>query len=79
MPRNPMRAQPYEERPVFHPNSTNPVTPIRAMTECAQCGEHLFAPEWAEYLDGGRVRHLWQCEACEYAFESTISFGVVPA
>jgi hypothetical protein len=78
MPCNSMRTQLYEERPVFHPKSS-PVTPIRAMTECAQCGEHLFAPEWAEYLDGDRVRHLWQCEACDYAFESTISFGAVPA
>jgi hypothetical protein len=78
MPCNSMRTELYEERPVFHPKSS-PVTPIRAMTECAQCGEHLFAPEWAEYLDGDRVRHLWQCEACDYAFESTISFGAVPA
>jgi len=45
--------------------------PRRAI-ECAQCGEHLFAPEWSEHVDSRRVRHLWECEACGYAFETTI-------
>jgi uncharacterized Zn finger protein len=59
----------------FHPNSIIPeAAPPRPVTECAQCGEHLLAPEWSEFLDEGRVRHLWQCEACGYAFETTISF-----
>jgi uncharacterized Zn finger protein len=45
------------------------------VTECAQCGEQLFVPEWSEYIDERRVRHLWECEACGYAFETTISFS----
>jgi hypothetical protein len=47
----------------------------RQAIECAQCGEHLFAPEWSEYVDARRVRHLWECEACGYAFETTIRFA----
>ncbi len=47
----------------------------RPTVECAQCGERLYVPEWAEYLDGGGVRHLWQCEACNYAFETTVRFA----
>ena len=35
-------------------------------------GEHLFSPEWSEHVDARRVRHLWECEACGYAFETTI-------
>ena len=27
----------------------------RPTIECAQCGEHLYVPEWTEYLDGGRI------------------------
>jgi uncharacterized Zn finger protein len=61
---------------MFHPNSITPqAAPPRPMTECAQCGEHLFAPEWSEYVDDRRVRHLWQCEDCGYTFETTISFA----
>ena len=64
------------ERPMsFHPNSIIPeAARARVITECAQCGERLFAPELSEYVDERRVRHLWQCEACGYAFETTISF-----
>ena len=47
----------------------------RPVIECAQCGEPLYIPEWSEYLDGGAVRHLWQCEACDYAFETTVRFA----
>jgi uncharacterized Zn finger protein len=45
------------------------------LIECAQCGEHLFAPELSEYVDARRIRHLWECEACGYAFETIIRFA----
>jgi hypothetical protein len=34
-------------------------------------------PEWSELIDELRVRHLWQCEACGYAFETTVHFAEV--
>ena len=46
----------------------------RVMNHCAQCGETIFLPEWSEYLDRHRVRHLWECEACGYKFETLVSF-----
>ena len=46
----------------------------RLLNHCAQCGEALFLPEWSEYLDRHRVRHLWECEACGYKFETLVSF-----
>ena len=45
-----------------------------SLIECAQCGERLFLPEWSEFLDGSRLRHLWACDACGYAFETTVRF-----
>jgi transcription elongation factor Elf1 len=47
----------------------------RPVIECAQCGEHLFVPEWSEFVDTRRVRHLWECDACGYAFETTIRYA----
>jgi hypothetical protein len=41
---------------------------------CAQCYEPLFLPEWSEHLDSRRVRHLWECEACGYKFETMVYF-----
>jgi hypothetical protein len=46
----------------------------RPMIDCAQCGDRLFAPDWSEYLDGRRVRHLWSCETCGYSFETIVCF-----
>jgi transcription elongation factor Elf1 len=39
---------------------------------CAQCGEALFASSWSEYVSRHRVRHLWNCDACGYEFETFI-------
>jgi len=46
----------------------------RPIVPCAQCGDTLFAPEWSEYLDDRRVRHLWSCDSCGYSFESTVAY-----
>jgi len=47
----------------------------RPVIECAQCGERIYIPEWSECLDGCRVRHLWQCDACGSSFETTVRFA----
>jgi len=44
----------------------------RPVIECAQCGDRLYVPEWTEYCDGGRIRHLWACEACGCSFETVV-------
>jgi hypothetical protein len=46
----------------------------RLSNTCAQCGDAIFMPEWSEYLNERRVRHLWQCEACGYRFETLVCF-----
>jgi len=54
-------------------------TRSRPLIKCAQCGEHLYLPEWSEYLDQSSVRHIWKCETCDYAFETTVSYESVAA
>jgi uncharacterized protein with PIN domain len=64
------------ERPMeLRPRDTAKFVRSRPLTTCAQCGERLFVPEWSEYVDARRVRHLWECEACGYAFETTVRFA----
>jgi len=41
-------------------------------TECAQCGETLFAPEWSEHVTERCVRHCWSCDSCGYQFETSV-------
>lgn len=42
---------------------------------CAQCGDALYMPEFSEWLDTDCARHLWQCDACGYTFETTVHFA----
>ena len=42
---------------------------------CQQCQAWLLAPDWSEYLNERCVRHTWSCEACGYAFETTVFFS----
>ena len=46
----------------------------RPIVPCAQCGEALFAPEWSEYFDDRRIRHVWSCDSCDYRFETLVSY-----
>ena len=41
---------------------------------CAQCGEPIYVAAWSEHVDDRRVRHVWECEACGYAFETLACF-----
>jgi ribosomal protein L37AE/L43A len=42
------------------------------LTPCAQCGEAIVAPTWSEHVDERCVRHVWECEACGYEFETAV-------
>lgn len=59
----------------LHTRGTARHSRSRTQIACAQCGESLFMPEWSELVDERRVRHLWQCDACGYAFETTVRFA----
>ena len=40
---------------------------------CAQCGEPISKPDWAE-SSPGRMSYLWHCRACGYRFEAIAIF-----
>jgi hypothetical protein len=41
---------------------------------CAQCGERIYMAAWSEHIDPHRIRHLWECDACDYTFETIVRF-----
>jgi DNA-directed RNA polymerase subunit M/transcription elongation factor TFIIS len=47
----------------------------KVSNECAQCGEMLIAAVWSEHLSERCIRHLWNCDACGYAYETKIYFA----
>jgi ribosomal protein L37AE/L43A len=58
----------------LHGTSPRKFPHAQPITECRQCGEQLFAPEWSEYVDERRIRHVWVCDACGYSFETEARF-----
>ena len=61
--------------PFRRSNNSTKIMCSQPLIECAQCNERLYVAEWSEYVDEWRVRHLWECDACGYAFETIISFA----
>jgi hypothetical protein len=31
---------------------------------CPSCGDWMVAPVHSEFVEGGEIRHHWQCDAC---------------
>jgi hypothetical protein len=35
-----------------------------APAQCPHCGDVMVAPVSSEFVEGGEIRHHWECEAC---------------
>jgi hypothetical protein len=35
-----------------------------APAQCPNCGDVMVAPIMSEFVEGGEIRHLWECDAC---------------
>ena len=31
---------------------------------CPRCGQAMIAPVASEFVEGGEIRHYWECDAC---------------
>ena len=44
-----------------------PSSVIRGFTtppRCPYCGDWMVAPVMSEFVEGGEIRHHWECDAC---------------
>jgi DNA-directed RNA polymerase subunit M/transcription elongation factor TFIIS len=39
---------------------------------CPECGDLLLAPRASAHVNENVVRHAWCCEACGYAFKTSV-------
>jgi hypothetical protein len=62
-----------QSRKSYSFRSAQPIAP------CAQCGGTLVAPEWSEYINDHRIRHLWSCDRCDYRFETLVCYPALNA
>jgi ribosomal protein L37AE/L43A len=47
---------------------------LGGLQTCAQCGDSLIAPTWSQHVNDRCIRHFWECEACDYQFETAVYF-----
>lgn len=44
-----------------------------APAQCPHCSELMIAPLMSEFVQGGEIRHHWECDAC-----GDTSFSSIP-
>ena len=37
---------------------------LAAPARCPHCGDWMVAPIHSEFVEGGEIRHHWECESC---------------
>lgn len=37
---------------------------VAAPVRCPHCDDRMVAPFMSEFVEGGEIRHYWECEAC---------------
>ncbi len=43
-----------------------------APAHCPHCGDLMVAPLMSEFVEGGEIRHHWECDACGEASNTSI-------
>jgi hypothetical protein len=43
-------------------------SPVR----CPHCGDPMVAPVVSEFVEGGEIRHHWECDACGESSSTSI-------
>lgn len=52
---------------------------IRAFTapaRCPYCDDWMVAPVSSEFIEGGEIRHTWECDSCGEFSSTSIDLGV---
>ena len=46
-----------------------------APLRCPHCGDCMVAPMVSEFVEGGEIRHHWECDACGAPSTTAIPVG----
>jgi len=48
----------------LHPHRAKLSRAFTAPTRCPHCGDLMVAPVSSEFVEGGEIRHHWECDSC---------------
>ncbi len=57
----------------IHLAKLSTIRAFAAPARCPHCGDWMVAPFCSEFVEGGEIRHHWECEACGQASNASIS------
>ncbi len=46
-----------------------------ALLRCPYCSDWMVAPTSSEFVEGGEIRHHWDCDSCGYSSSTAIVTG----
>ena len=53
------------------PAKLSGIRALAAPLRCPNCGDWMVAPVSSEFVEGGEIRHHWECDSCgEYSSSS---------
>ena len=48
----------------LHPQRLSAMRAFSTPMRCPHCSDWMVAPISSEFVEGGEIRHHWECEAC---------------
>lgn len=55
-----------------HQPNISAIRAIASPARCPSCGDWMVAPVSSEFVEGGEIRHHWECDACGEASSTSI-------
>lgn len=55
-----------------NPAALSSIRAFAAPTRCPSCGDWMVAPFMSEFVEGGEIRHHWECDVCGEASTTSI-------
>jgi len=56
-----------------YPATLSSIRVFGAPFVCAACGDQLIAPTASAFVEGGEIRHTWECDTCGATSRSSIA------
>jgi predicted RNA-binding Zn-ribbon protein involved in translation (DUF1610 family) len=47
-----------------HQAKLSAIRAVSAPMRCPNCGDWMVAPVSSEFVEGGEIRHHWECDGC---------------
>jgi len=58
-----------------YPATLSAIRVFGSPMRCSHCGDPMIAPMVSEFVEGGEIRHYWECDTCGEPSSTSIEFN----